>query len=100
MRAVALDPDDREALYWHGWLQLLAGNLGLADRDLNRLLQVSVAANDDRVTYRAYLRAGRRGYGVPLERIEVGRGGSCLQHSLPESVVCVRRCRAENTEGS
>jgi tetratricopeptide (TPR) repeat protein len=57
-RAVALDPDDREALYWHGRLQLLAGNLGLADRDLNRLLQVSVAAHDNRGTYRAYLRLG------------------------------------------
>jgi tetratricopeptide (TPR) repeat protein len=57
-RAVALDPDDREALYWHGWLQLLAGDLGLADRDLNRLLQVSAAAHDDRGTYRAYLRLG------------------------------------------
>jgi Tfp pilus assembly protein PilF len=44
-RAVALDPDDREALYWHAWLQLLAGDLGLADRDLKRLLQVSVAAH-------------------------------------------------------
>jgi tetratricopeptide (TPR) repeat protein len=58
-RAVALDPDDREALYWHGWLQLLAGDLGLADRDLDRLLQVSVAAHDDRGTYRAYLRLGQ-----------------------------------------
>jgi tetratricopeptide (TPR) repeat protein len=57
-QAVALDPDDREALYWHGWLQLLAGSLGLADRDLNRLLQVSTAAQDDRGIYRAYLRLG------------------------------------------
>jgi tetratricopeptide (TPR) repeat protein len=57
-RAVMLDPDDREALYWHGWLQILSGNLGLADHDLNRLLQVSVAAHDDRSTYRAYLRLG------------------------------------------
>jgi tetratricopeptide (TPR) repeat protein len=57
-RAVMLDPDDREALYWHGWLQLAAGDIGLADRDLNRLLQVSVAAHDDRGTYRAYLRLG------------------------------------------
>jgi tetratricopeptide (TPR) repeat protein len=57
-RAVALDPDDREALYWHGWLQLRAGDLGSADRDLNRLLQVAAAAHDDRGTYRAYLRLG------------------------------------------
>jgi tetratricopeptide (TPR) repeat protein len=57
-RAVALDPDDREALYWHGWLQLLAGDLVLAERDLNRLLQASAAAQDDRGTYRAYLRLG------------------------------------------
>ncbi len=57
-RAVALDPDDREALYWHGWLQFLAGNLDLAERDLGRLLQASISTQDERGIYRAHLRLG------------------------------------------
>jgi len=57
-RALERDPDDREALYWHGWLQLLAGNLNLAESDLNRLLQASQAANDEHGVYRAHLRLG------------------------------------------
>jgi tetratricopeptide (TPR) repeat protein len=55
-RALEFDPDDREALYWHGWLQIQAGDLGSAERDLNRLLQVSVAASDDRGIFRANMR--------------------------------------------
>jgi tetratricopeptide (TPR) repeat protein len=55
-RAVALDPEDREALYWHGWLQLIAGDLALAERDLNRLLKGALAAGDERGIYQGYLR--------------------------------------------
>ena len=57
-RAVALDPSDREALYWYGWLQLMAGDLSSADSDFNRLLAASLDAHDERGTYRAYLRLG------------------------------------------
>jgi eukaryotic-like serine/threonine-protein kinase len=58
-RAVALDPEDREALYWHGWLQLLASNLAIAETDLSRLLQASLRVGDERGVYRAYLRLGQ-----------------------------------------
>jgi tetratricopeptide (TPR) repeat protein len=57
-RAVEFDPDDREALYWHGWLQMEAGNLGLAERGLSRLIQLSVD-QDDRGTYRGLCGARR-----------------------------------------
>ena len=57
-RAVELDPDDREALYWSGYLRLLAGDASLAEQDLRKLLQISLQAADERGVYRAHLRLG------------------------------------------
>jgi tetratricopeptide (TPR) repeat protein len=57
-KAVALNSEDREALYWHGYLQMLAGQLTLAERDLTRLLHLSETAEDERGLYRAHLRLG------------------------------------------
>jgi tetratricopeptide (TPR) repeat protein len=42
-KAVAFDPDDRESLYWHGRLSLLAGYLPAAEQSLSRLLKSGVA---------------------------------------------------------
>lgn len=57
-RAVDLDPDDREALYWSGYLRLLAGDAGSAEQDLRKLLQDARLAADERGAYRAHLRLG------------------------------------------
>jgi tetratricopeptide (TPR) repeat protein len=43
-KAVELDPDDRESLYWHGWLSLLAGHLPAAEMSLDQLLRLAAAA--------------------------------------------------------
>jgi tetratricopeptide (TPR) repeat protein len=37
-RAAALDPDNVEGLFWHGWLQQEAGNLSVAETAYARLL--------------------------------------------------------------
>jgi tetratricopeptide (TPR) repeat protein len=57
-KAVELNPDDRESLYWHGWLSLLAGQLPIAEQSLERLLKIAAAAQDRRGIYRANLRLG------------------------------------------
>ena len=57
-KAVELDPADRESLYWHGWLNLLAGNLAVADQSLGQLLKLASAADDQRGIYRANFRLG------------------------------------------
>jgi tetratricopeptide (TPR) repeat protein len=57
-RAVELDPGDREALYWTGYLRLLAGDAGIAEQDLRKLLQMSLQEGDERGIYRAHLRLG------------------------------------------
>lgn len=57
-KALQFDPTDSEALYWHGWLSLLAGNLLDAERDLKKLLDVSLKADDSRGVFRAHLRLG------------------------------------------
>lgn len=57
-KALQFDPNDTDALYWHGWLSLLAGNLTNAERDLDRLLEISQRQGDSRGVYRAHLRLG------------------------------------------
>jgi tetratricopeptide (TPR) repeat protein len=57
-KAVELNPDDKESLYWHGWLSLLAGQLPVAEQSLDRLLKITAAASDQRGIYRANLRLG------------------------------------------
>jgi tetratricopeptide (TPR) repeat protein len=55
-RASELDPEDREALYWHGWLELEAGDIPAAERALLRLKELSTATRDDKGLFRAELR--------------------------------------------
>jgi tetratricopeptide (TPR) repeat protein/pimeloyl-ACP methyl ester carboxylesterase len=57
-KAVELNPDDKETLYWHGWLSLLAGQLPVAEQSLDRLLKIAAATSDQRGIYRANLRLG------------------------------------------
>ena len=57
-KAVELNPDDKDSLYWHGWLSLLAGQLPMAEQSLDRLLKIATAARDQRGLYRANLRLG------------------------------------------
>ena len=56
--AARLDPDNIEGLYQHGWLNLMAGNLPVAEAALDRLLKVATTLNDQRGIYRAHLRLG------------------------------------------
>ena len=55
-RALEFDPDDSEALYWAGTLNLQAGHLVEAEKSLDHLLTVSTKAGDQRGIYRAHLR--------------------------------------------
>jgi tetratricopeptide (TPR) repeat protein len=57
--AVNLDPEDREALYWTGYLSFLAGNLSSADEALSALLKQAAVAGDDKALYRAEMRLGQ-----------------------------------------
>lgn len=57
-KALQFYPNGTDALYWHGWLSLLAGNLSVAERELNRLLEISQREDDSRGIYRAHLRLG------------------------------------------
>ncbi|MDA7949455.1 MAG: TIR domain-containing protein [Hyphomicrobiaceae bacterium] len=57
-KALQYDPSDSDALYWHGWLSLLAGNLTAAEKELNRLLEISKEKGDGRGVFRAHLRLG------------------------------------------
>jgi tetratricopeptide (TPR) repeat protein len=57
-KALQFDPSDTDALYWHGWLSLLAGNLSVAKKELNRLLDISQSKDDSRGVFRAHLRLG------------------------------------------
>ena len=40
-KAVALDPDNAEGLYWDGWFQLDAGNLAAAEKSYRTLIQLA-----------------------------------------------------------
>jgi tetratricopeptide (TPR) repeat protein len=55
-RAAALDPGDREALYWRGWLDLEAGDMTAAEQALVQLKELSAAAMDEEGLFRAELR--------------------------------------------
>ncbi len=58
-KALELDPDDREALYWQGYLAIWAEDAVRAESAFNRLLEVAKVANDERSEYRAHLRLGQ-----------------------------------------
>jgi tetratricopeptide (TPR) repeat protein len=78
-KALEYDGDDLEALYWYGYLNLLAGDLGTAQRTLARLLETATARGDQRGIYRAHLVQARvmqdRG-SLPsaVEHLEKSRG--------------------------
>src|SRR5262249_16900718 len=58
-KALDFDSEDLEALYWYGYLNLLAGDLGTAHRALARLLETATARSDQHGIYRAHLVLGR-----------------------------------------
>ena len=58
-KALEYDGDDLEALYWYGYLNFLAGDLGTAQRSLARLLETATARGDQRGIYRAHLVLGQ-----------------------------------------
>jgi tetratricopeptide (TPR) repeat protein len=57
-RAVMLDPEDTESLFWDGWLELEAGNLAAAERSYRQLLTLKQAEPDSRDAYWARLGLG------------------------------------------
>ena len=57
-KALEFDPDDRDALYWRGWLSLQAGHLAVADQSLTLLLKLASEVGDQQGIYRASLRLG------------------------------------------
>jgi len=58
-KALEYDGEDPEALYWYGYLNFLASDLGTAQRALSRLLETATARGDQRGLYRAHLVVGR-----------------------------------------
>jgi tetratricopeptide (TPR) repeat protein len=49
-KALALDPDDIESLFWTGWIQISYGDLGKAQTRLERVLML--AKTDDQAYYK------------------------------------------------
>jgi tetratricopeptide (TPR) repeat protein len=58
-KALEFDGEDLEALYWYGYLNFLAGDLGAAQRPLARLLETATQLGDQRGIYRAHLGLGQ-----------------------------------------
>jgi tetratricopeptide (TPR) repeat protein len=58
-KALEYDSEDLEALYWYGYLNFIAGDLGIAQRTLARLLETATARGDQRGIYRAHLVQGQ-----------------------------------------
>ena len=58
-KALEYDGDDLEALYWYGYLNFLAGDLGTAQGTIARLLETATARGDQRGIYRAHLVQGQ-----------------------------------------
>jgi tetratricopeptide (TPR) repeat protein len=57
-RAVTLDPEDTESLYWDGWFQLAARDLGAAERSYRQLLALRQTEPDSRDAFWARLGLG------------------------------------------
>ena len=64
-KAVALDPDNAEGLYWDGWLQLSANNLDAAEKSYRALLRLASKGASEREIFWA---------GAGLGDIAVARG--------------------------
>jgi len=47
IRAVALDPENAEGLFWDGWFQLQAGNLATAEKSHRALIQLTGKGADE-----------------------------------------------------
>jgi tetratricopeptide (TPR) repeat protein len=58
-KALEYDGEDPEALYWYGYLNFLAGDLGIAQRYLARLLETATQLGDQHGIYRAHLGLGQ-----------------------------------------
>src|SRR5262245_55810034 len=84
-KALEYDGEDPQALYWYGYLNFLAGDLGTAQRTLERLLDTATARGDQRGIYRAHLVQGqimRNRGNSPLARDHVEKS---LRVALAES---------------
>jgi tetratricopeptide (TPR) repeat protein len=57
-RAAALDPDNVDGLFWHGWLQQKAGNLQIAEDALRRLIAMESGKQPGRWVSWAWLGLG------------------------------------------
>ena len=86
-KALQFDPSDSDALYWHGWLSLRAGNLSVAERELNRLLEISKSKDDSRGVFRAHLRLGE------LVR-DRGNLDAALKHQTSANRIASERAKA------
>jgi tetratricopeptide (TPR) repeat protein len=84
--AVALNPQDLEALYWLGWLNLLAGNLPGAAQALEALEKQSFLLGDERAQYRADLQLGE---------LDIARGnlGSAMDREKRAFAMADRRAK-------
>lgn len=86
-KALQFNPSDSEALYWHGWLSLRAGNLSVAEKELNRLLEISKGKEDSRGVFRAHLRLGE------LVR-DRGNLDGALKHQIAANKIASKRVKA------
>ncbi|HEX3494193.1 MAG TPA: hypothetical protein VHT48_02285, partial [Methylocella sp.] len=86
-KAIELDPNDRESLYWHGWLSLLAGQLSVGEQNLGRLLKLASEVGDQRGIYRANLRLGE----LAKER---GNLAVCLEYEEEAEKIAVEQVDA------
>jgi tetratricopeptide (TPR) repeat protein len=87
-RALALDPDDPDALYWYGFLNFLAGDINAAQRSLDRLLMVATAHKANRSIFLAHLRLGE----VALAR---GNLAASFDHEMEARAVATRALTVE-----
>ena len=90
-KALQLDPDDAESAYWHGYLNLLAGDLEVAERSLNHLIALSAEPPSDRGVYRANLRLGE----IALAR---GNLASAMDHQEQALATALRRAEADPSD--
>jgi tetratricopeptide (TPR) repeat protein len=79
-KALEFDVEDLEALYWYGYLNALAGDLGTAQRSLDRLLETATARGDPRGIHRAHL---------VLSQVSQGRGSLSSARDHAEKALAI-----------
>ena len=79
-KALEFDGEDLEALYWYGYLNVLAGDLGTAQRSLDRLLETATARGDPRGIHRAHL---------VLSQVSQGRGSLTSARDHAEKALAI-----------